>query len=189
MTTGVRSRSARLASITVMRHVRGGKRTHHDAPAPPDVDCGGGDGRDMGDTRRAAQDAFARFVRGAVDAASDERGWSITEVAARSGVGRSTVFRWLSGDWQHHPELPKVRAFCAALDLPLGAALRALTPLSYDTPAAGGAGGGGALRGRPGPTGRSPHHRRRTRAHSGRLTPPRAPKVVPGQLTGIERIR
>lgn len=89
----------------------------------------------MGDTRRAAQDAFARFVRDAVDAASDERGWSITEVAARSGVGRSTVFRWLSGDWQHHPELPKVRAFCAALDLPLGAALRALTPLAYDTPA------------------------------------------------------
>ena len=121
--------------MAVMRHVRGGKRTHHDAPAPPGVDCGGGDGRDMGDTRRAAQDAFARFVRGAVDAASDERGWSITEVAARSGVGRSTVFRWLSGDWQHHPELPKVRAFCAALDLPLGAALRALTPLSYDTPA------------------------------------------------------
>lgn len=89
----------------------------------------------MGDTRRAAQDAFARFVRDAVDAASDERGWSITELAARSGVGRSTVFRWLSGDWQHHPELPKVRAFCAALDLPLGAALRALTPLAYDTPA------------------------------------------------------
>ncbi|MCG5467541.1 helix-turn-helix domain-containing protein [Micromonospora sp. LAH09] len=89
----------------------------------------------MGDTRRAAQDAFARFVRDAVDAASDERGWSITEVAARSGVGRSTVFRWLSGDWQHHPELPKVRAFCATLDLPLGAALRALTPLAYDSSA------------------------------------------------------
>ncbi|WP_433309317.1 helix-turn-helix domain-containing protein [Micromonospora sp. CA-269861] len=87
----------------------------------------------MGDTQRAAQVAFAQFVRNAVDAAHDEHGWSIKQVAARSGVGRSTVFRWLSGDWEHHPELPKVRAFCAALDLPLGAALRALTPLAYNT--------------------------------------------------------
>ncbi|MBM0274032.1 helix-turn-helix domain-containing protein [Micromonospora tarensis] len=88
----------------------------------------------MSDAGRAAQDAFAQFVRHAVDAAQDEHDWSITQVAARSGVGRSTIFRWLSGDWQHHPELPKVRAFCAALDLPLGAALRALTPLTHKTP-------------------------------------------------------
>ncbi|WP_430502986.1 helix-turn-helix domain-containing protein [Micromonospora trifolii] len=87
----------------------------------------------MVDTQRAAQGAFAQFVRHAVDAAHEEQGWSIRQVAARSGVGRSTVFRWLSGDWEHHPELPKVRAFCAALDLPLGAALRALTPLAHTT--------------------------------------------------------
>ncbi|MDG4760330.1 helix-turn-helix transcriptional regulator [Micromonospora sp. WMMD710] len=98
------------------------------------TDYGDGDGQEMGATERAAQDAFAQFVRHAVDAAHDEHDWSITQVAARSGVGRSTIFRWLSGDWQHHPELPKVRAFCAALDLPLGAALRALTPLTYKTP-------------------------------------------------------
>ncbi|MGN9813479.1 helix-turn-helix domain-containing protein [Micromonospora sp. BQ11] len=70
---------------------------------------------------------FARLVRRAVDHAREERGWSVTQVAAHSGVGRSTIFRWMSGDWQDYPELPKIRAFCATLDLPLGAALRTLT--------------------------------------------------------------
>ncbi|PWR11189.1 transcriptional regulator [Micromonospora acroterricola] len=86
----------------------------------------------MGETPATAQAAFARFVRQAVETARDERGWSVAEVATRTGVSRSTVFRWLSGEWQHHPELPKVRAFCAVLDLPLGAALRALTPPHTD---------------------------------------------------------
>ncbi|WFE48837.1 helix-turn-helix transcriptional regulator [Micromonospora sp. WMMD1155] len=95
---------------------------------------GNGDRQGMGDTERAVQDAFAHFVRHAVDAARDEHDWSITQVAERSGVGRSTIFRWLSGDWLDHPKLPKVRAFCAALGLPLGAALRALTPLTSKTP-------------------------------------------------------
>ncbi|GGO21260.1 helix-turn-helix domain-containing protein [Micromonospora parathelypteridis] len=98
------------------------------------TDRGGSDGQDRGDVEGAAQEAFAQFVRHAVDVAQDEHGWSITQVAAQSGLGRSTIFRWLSGDWQHHPELPKVRAFCTALNLPLGAALRALTPLTHYAP-------------------------------------------------------
>ncbi|MBU8857663.1 MULTISPECIES: helix-turn-helix transcriptional regulator [unclassified Micromonospora] len=81
----------------------------------------------MSATTLTGQAAFARFVRDAVDDAADQHGWSVAEVAERSGVSRSTVFRWLSGDWRHHPELPKVRAFCEALHLPLGAALRVLT--------------------------------------------------------------
>jgi len=70
--------------------------------------------------------AFARFVRRAIDDAREERGWTVTELAAHTGVGRSTVFRWLAGDWHDYPELAKVRGFCAALDLPVAAAFRAL---------------------------------------------------------------
>ena len=70
--------------------------------------------------------AFARFVRQAIDDARAERGWTVTDLASHTGVGRSTVFRWLAGDWQDYPELAKVRGFCAALDLPVAAAFGAL---------------------------------------------------------------
>ena len=65
-------------------------------------------------------------MRRAIDDAKSERGWTVSDLAAHTGVGRSTVFRWLAGDWQDYPELAKVRGFCAALDVPVGAAFRAL---------------------------------------------------------------
>ncbi|WP_329106999.1 helix-turn-helix domain-containing protein [Micromonospora sp. NBC_01699] len=80
----------------------------------------------MGAASDSPQAAFARFVRRAIDDAKDERGWSVTDLAAHTGVGRSTVFRWLAGDWHDYPELAKVRGFCAALDVPVTAAFRAL---------------------------------------------------------------
>ncbi|NLU77139.1 helix-turn-helix transcriptional regulator [Micromonospora sp. HNM0581] len=80
----------------------------------------------MGSVEVSPQMAFARFVRRTIDDARDERGWTVTELAAHTGVGRSTVFRWLAGDWHDYPELAKVRSFCAALDLPVAAAFRAL---------------------------------------------------------------
>lgn len=73
-----------------------------------------------------AQAAFARFVRRAIDNARMERGWTVTDLATQTGIGRSTVFRWLAGDWHDYPELAKVRGFCVALDLPVAAAFRAL---------------------------------------------------------------
>jgi transcriptional regulator with XRE-family HTH domain len=80
----------------------------------------------MGAAEGSPQAAFARFVRRAIDDARNERGWTVTDVAAHTGVGRSTVFRWLAGDWQDFPELAKVRGFCAALEVPVAAAFRAL---------------------------------------------------------------
>ncbi|MGI5211890.1 helix-turn-helix domain-containing protein [Plantactinospora sp. CA-290183] len=80
----------------------------------------------MGPPQDSPQAAFARFVRRAIDDAKQERGWTVSDLAAHTGVGRSTVFRWLAGDWQDYPELAKVRGFCAALNLPVGAAFRAL---------------------------------------------------------------
>jgi len=72
------------------------------------------------------QHTFARFIRRAVDEAKERHGWTVTRLAAETGVGRSTLFRWLNGDGQDFPELAKVRAFCEALHIPVGAAFIAL---------------------------------------------------------------
>lgn len=80
----------------------------------------------MGAAKDSPQAAFARFVRRAIDEARQGRGWTVSDLASHTGVGRSTVFRWLAGDWHDYPELAKVRGFCAALDVPVSAAFRAL---------------------------------------------------------------
>jgi transcriptional regulator with XRE-family HTH domain len=82
------------------------------------------------------QVAFALFVRRAVDTAKTQRGWTVTRLAAETGVGRSTLFRWLSGDCQEFPELAKVRGFCQALDIPVAAAFTALGVRETDGPRA-----------------------------------------------------
>ncbi|HEY0699092.1 MAG TPA: helix-turn-helix transcriptional regulator [Micromonospora sp.] len=80
----------------------------------------------MGAVPDSPQAAFARFVRRAIDDARAERGWTVSDLAAHTGLGRSTVFRWLAGDWHDYPELAKVRGFCTALNVPVAAAFRAL---------------------------------------------------------------
>ncbi len=77
-------------------------------------------------SKPAARSGFARFVRRAVDDAKDQRGWSVTRLAAETGVGRSTLFRWLAGDWQDFPEFATVRGFCRALEIPVNSAFAAL---------------------------------------------------------------
>ena len=72
------------------------------------------------------QVTFARFIRRAVDDAKVRRGWTVTRLAAETGVGRSTLFRWLAGDCHDFPELSNVRGFCEALDIPVAAAFAAL---------------------------------------------------------------
>jgi len=72
------------------------------------------------------QERFSRFIRRAVDEAKNSRGWTVNRLAAETGVGRSTLFRWLAGDFQQFPELASVRGFCAALDIPVSAAFTAL---------------------------------------------------------------
>jgi transcriptional regulator with XRE-family HTH domain len=80
------------------------------------------------------QVAFARFVRRAVDDAKTRRGWTVTRLAAETGVGRSTLFRWLAGDCQDFPELSNVRSFCAALEIPVSAAFAALGVRNEEAP-------------------------------------------------------
>lgn len=81
------------------------------------------------------QMAFAEFVRQAVNDARDERGWTVGDIARHTGVSRSTLFRWLACDWQHYPELAKVRALCATLGLSIAAAIRPLAmPIAAAAP-------------------------------------------------------
>ena len=79
------------------------------------------------------QVAFSRFVRGAVDDAKTRRGWTVTRLASETGVGRSTLFRWLAGDCHDFPELSNVRGFCEALEIPVSTAFAALGMRSDDT--------------------------------------------------------
>jgi transcriptional regulator with XRE-family HTH domain len=78
------------------------------------------------------QVAFARFVRRAVDDAKTRRGWTVTRLAAETGVGRSTLFRWLAGDCHDFPELSNLRGFCEAMEIPVSAAFAALGVRSED---------------------------------------------------------
>ncbi|MCX5064377.1 helix-turn-helix transcriptional regulator [Micromonospora lupini] len=83
------------------------------------------------------QMAFAQFVRQAVDDAREEHGWTVGDIAHHTGVSRSTLFRWLAGDWQRYPELAKVRSLCATLGLSIAAAIRPLAmPNAAVTPRA-----------------------------------------------------
>jgi transcriptional regulator with XRE-family HTH domain len=61
-----------------------------------------------------------------VDEAKNQRGWTVSRLAEETGVGRSTLFRWLSGECQQYPALETLRGFCTALDIPVGAAFVAL---------------------------------------------------------------
>jgi transcriptional regulator with XRE-family HTH domain len=79
----------------------------------------------MGSAEVSPQMVFARFVRRAIDDAREERGWTVSDLASHTGVGRSTVFRWLAGDWQDYRTGQGAWLLCC-LDLPVAAAFRAL---------------------------------------------------------------
>ncbi|MGC4886622.1 hypothetical protein [Micromonospora sp. DT227] len=79
------------------------------------------------------QDRFAAFVRSAVDAATFENDCSIKDLV-KGHIGRSTVFRWLAGDWQDYPELAKVRDFCTATGADYDQAMAALRGMAPQPP-------------------------------------------------------
>ncbi|MFE9658330.1 helix-turn-helix domain-containing protein [Micromonospora sp. NPDC006431] len=78
------------------------------------------------------QAAFAQFVRHAIDDSRRQRGWTLTQIAAHAGVGRSTIFRWLNGEWTDYPQLERVRRFCRTVNAPVAEAMRALGMPSAD---------------------------------------------------------
>lgn len=71
---------------------------------------------------------FAAFVARAVRAAKDTHGWTQEEVANRAGFSRSTLQRWLAGEWKEDPKGGEIQAFCDALDIPTQIPLMILWP-------------------------------------------------------------
>lgn len=77
------------------------------------------------DTRHAN---FAEFVRRAVEVAQQDHDWTKDEIADRAGISRSTLYRWLRGDWRQDPQAKEVVAFADALDIPAERPFKILWP-------------------------------------------------------------
>lgn len=60
------------------------------------------------------------------------RGWSVKRILEETGVGKSTLYRWVRGDWTEDPEAGKVRDFCDGLGIPPTAAFMILWPSKND---------------------------------------------------------
>jgi transcriptional regulator with XRE-family HTH domain len=76
-------------------------------------------------SRDVARARFAQVVKRALRDAR-ERGMNDAAIAKATGVQPSTFHRWQRGEGTKLPQLEKVRAFCAGLDVPLRPALIAL---------------------------------------------------------------
>lgn len=68
---------------------------------------------------------FGAFVTRAMKAAAN-RGMTVVDMVEATGVAKSTIFRWRSGDWSRDPRASQVRSFCEGLGVSLAAAQRAL---------------------------------------------------------------
>lgn len=78
--------------------------------------------------------AWSLFVDRALRWAEDERGWGVATVGAEVGVGASTIYRWLDGDWTTSPNGDQVAAFCRGLEIPMSAAVAILWPDDLSVP-------------------------------------------------------
>ncbi|WFE50635.1 helix-turn-helix transcriptional regulator [Micromonospora sp. WMMD1155] len=69
--------------------------------------------------------AFARFIKRALDEAVRERAMSIEDVEQRTGIGRSTIYRWRRAEIAN-PQRTQVQQFCDGLDIPRAVAAQIL---------------------------------------------------------------
>ncbi|MEU7771263.1 helix-turn-helix transcriptional regulator [Micromonospora taraxaci] len=79
--------------------------------------------------------AFARFIKRALDEAVRDRGMSIEDVEERTGLKRSTIYRWRRAEVES-PQRKQVQQFCDGLGIPRSVASQILgwdgTPPSPD---------------------------------------------------------
>ncbi|MET8039515.1 MULTISPECIES: helix-turn-helix transcriptional regulator [unclassified Micromonospora] len=69
--------------------------------------------------------AFARFIKRALDEAVRERAMSIEDVEQRTGIGRSTIYRWRRAEIAN-PQRTQVQQFCDGLGIPRSVASQIL---------------------------------------------------------------
>jgi len=69
--------------------------------------------------------AFARFVDGAIKTAQ-ESGLTIPDIEERTGVSKTKIYRWRTGDWRRDPQASEVKAFCKGLGIAPEAAYKLL---------------------------------------------------------------
>lgn len=68
---------------------------------------------------------FAEFARRAYDAAKS-RGMTVEQIEQATSVGKSTIHRWMAGQWSRDPRASEVRSFCLGLGVSLEEAQRML---------------------------------------------------------------
>jgi transcriptional regulator with XRE-family HTH domain len=88
----------------------------------------------MATSRDVRRTKFGSFVRAALEGARIQRGWTVAAVLDATGVGKSTLYRWLNAEWVDDPQPAKVRDFCDGLDIPVDQAFRILWPAKADKP-------------------------------------------------------
>jgi transcriptional regulator with XRE-family HTH domain len=76
-------------------------------------------------SRELRRRRFAEFVRRHWDAAK-ERGMSVKAIEEATGVSKSTLYRWMDGDWSRDPRASEVRSLCIGLGASLEEAHRML---------------------------------------------------------------
>ena len=91
----------------------------------------------MSNSTRAV--AFGLFVNKVISDMREHRGMTIADIVTATGVSKTTIHRWLNGDWVTEPRANQVWDFCTGLGIPPDAAGRLLgwtsEPLSaYDGP-------------------------------------------------------
>lgn len=51
---------------------------------------------------------------------------TVEQIEQATGVGKSTIHRWMTGQWSRDPRASEVRSFCAGLGVSLDSAQQAL---------------------------------------------------------------
>lgn len=113
-------------------------RWRHSVTSTDDLDFGAAYGDAVDPVADPRLVAFARFISRALDDAK-ARGMSLSDVEKRTGLGRSTIYRWKRREVAT-PQPAQVRQFCEGLGLSLRDAARTLgwsgarVPVAPDPP-------------------------------------------------------